>query len=126
MPTIQVKDAAGATQTIETITPPIAPVISTALEASHVIKGSAGSLFDWYVTTTQFPGYVMIFDATSAPADGAVTPKMCFAVGAGSTFISPAGKPPTVFATGITFVFSTTGPFIKTASASAFISAKAI
>jgi len=63
----------------------------------------------------------MVFDATSAPADGAVTPKECAVAPANATtFIDYGGGPPESFATGITAVFSSTGCFTKTASATAF------
>lgn len=102
----------------------VTPVVSSAVESSHVIKGSAGTLYDWHATTGAVAGYVMIFNATSAPADGAVTPICCFAVAALNT-VTSMDKVPTTFSTGITMVFSSTGPFTKTASATAFFSAKA-
>ncbi len=102
----------------------IAPVVSAAAEGSHVIKASAGVLYDWHVTVGDVPGYVMIFDATSAPADGAVSPVICLTVAAFQTCRNP-DHTATNFTTGIVIVFSSTGPFTKTISATAFISAKA-
>lgn len=99
----------------------IAPIVSAAAEASHVLKSSAGNLYAYQVTTGASAGYVLIFDAASAPGDGAVTPKKCVAVQANTT-VGATMSPPEAFATGITVVFSTTGCFTKTASATAFIS----
>lgn len=97
----------------------IVPVISTAAESSHVLKGGAGNLYRLVVTTGASAGYVMVFNATSAPADGAVTPQMCRSIAATSSLSMPYEAPPSRFTTGITAVFSITGCFTKTASATA-------
>jgi hypothetical protein len=99
----------------------ITPVVSAALEGSHVLKASAGNLYSLYVTTGTTAGYLMTFNATSAPADGAVTPIDCASAPANATTsITFNGAPPDVYSTGITAVFSTTGCFTKTISATAF------
>jgi hypothetical protein len=99
----------------------ITPVVSGSLEGSHVLKASAGNLYDAYVTTGTTPGYVMVFNATSAPGDGAVTPIDCIqAPPSQTTSLFSLASPPEVFSTGITIVFSTTGCFTKTISATAF------
>ena len=99
----------------------ITPVSSTTAESSHILKGSAGNLYSVYVTTGATLGYLMAFNATSAPADGAVTPVDCIPVAANSTAsLASNGAPPTAFSIGITVVFSSTGCFTKTASATAF------
>lgn len=101
----------------------IAPISSSVAESSHVLKASAGNLYGLHVSTAAASGYVMVFDATSAPGDGTVAPAMCMAIPVNSTLgISPGSNVPIAFATGITVVFSTTGCFTKTASATAFIS----
>lgn len=99
----------------------IAPVVSSAAEANHVLKASAGNLYGVSVTTGAVAGYVLVSDATSAPADGAVTPKFCFILPASGS-LGVVWNPPAVMATGITVSFSSTGCFTKTASATAFIS----
>jgi hypothetical protein len=99
----------------------ITPVVSSAAESSKIFKASAGNLYAYQVTTGALAGYVMIFNATSAPADGAVTPIKCVAVPAGAT-VGVSNNPPEAFSTGITAVFSTTGCFTKTASATAMFS----
>jgi hypothetical protein len=99
----------------------IVPVVSSTAEASKVFKASAGNLYAYQVTTGALAGYVMIFNTTSAPADGAVTPTKCVVVPAGAT-VGVSADPPEYFSTGITAVFSTTGCFTKTASATAMFS----
>lgn len=101
----------------------VAPVVSSAAEGSHVLKSSAGSLIAFIATSGASAGYVLLFDATSAPADGVVTPVECLSIPATSTLGFSAPTPVT-FATGITIVFSTTGCFSKTISATAFFSAQ--
>lgn len=107
----------------------LAPVPSTALEANHIIKGSAGNLYSFNVsadsTLSAAAWWLMIYNATSAPADGAVTPTKCYAFPAGTTSYSAAFMLPVNFSTGITMGVSTTGCFSKTASAHAFISGDA-
>jgi hypothetical protein len=99
----------------------ITPGSSSTLEASHVLKASAGNLYSLYVATTTASGWLMTFNATSAPADGAVTPVEAIQVPAESAAaISFDGSPPDRYSTGMVAVFSTTGPFTKTASATAF------
>lgn len=99
----------------------IAPGSSSALESSHVLKTSAGNLYSLYVLTTSASGYLMTFNATSVPADGAVTPVDCLPVPAESVgSISFDGAAPDAYSAGIVAVFSTTGPFTKTSSATAY------
>lgn len=97
------------------------PVVSGAAEGSKVLKSSAGNLYALTVSVGATSGYVMIFDATSAPSDGAVTPKWCVPVSSNGTngFVAAEWGVPWRFATGITAVFSTTGCFTKTVSATA-------
>lgn len=96
----------------------ITPVVSAGLEASHVLKNAAGSLYSVYASalTGGVTGYLLIFNATSAPADGAVTP--IIAVPFTATGVASAnfqGIPPAAFSTGITAVISSgTTPFTKT------------
>jgi hypothetical protein len=103
----------------------ITAVLSAAAEANHILKGSPGNLYNAYATST-VAGYLLIFDATTAPADGAVTPKDCIpgaltqsGIYAASINYNPG--PVEIFTTGITASWSSTGCFTKTASATAFI-----
>lgn len=95
-------------------------VSSAAVTGGQVIKASAGNLSDFNVTTGATPGYVLIFNSTTVPADGAVTPTRCYVVGANSS-VGALFDPPLAFSTGISIAFSSTGCFSKTASATAFI-----
>lgn len=105
----------------------ITPVVSAAAEGSHVFKASAGNSYSIYATTGATAGFVMIFNATSAPADGAVTPIDCVQAPANTTVsLSNGSGPPDVFSTGITGVFSTTGCFTKTISATAFFKGRVV
>ncbi len=105
--------------------PGIAPVVSAVAEASHLIKAAPGNLYSLYVTTGATAGYVMTFNADAAPADGAVTPVECVVAPADSTISISFDGPPDIYSVGIVAVFSTTGCFIKTASATAFFKARA-
>jgi hypothetical protein len=99
----------------------ITPGSSSALETSHVLKASPGNLYSLNVMTTAASGFLMTFNAVSVPADGTVAPVYCIPVPAGSAVsISFAGAPPDYYSTGIVAVFSTTGPFTKTSSVTAF------
>jgi hypothetical protein len=99
----------------------IVPVVSTAVESSHILKASAGNLYDAYVTTGATAGFLLIFNATSAPANGTVAPQDCLPVAANSQVsLFTNGAPPEGFTTGITAVFSSTGCFTQTLSATAF------
>lgn len=76
------------------------------------------------MTTGAVAGNLLILDATSVPADGAVTPKYCYPWPAtsGSSVSWPNGAR---FQTGIVAVFSSAAScFTKTASATAFFSAQ--
>ncbi|OQW42091.1 MAG: hypothetical protein A4S12_07055 [Proteobacteria bacterium SG_bin5] len=95
--------------------------VSGAAETARAIKTSgAGNLYRVAITTGGAAGFLMVFDATSAPADGAVTPRICRVVAANSS-LEVVFNAPVNFGTGITAVFSTTGCFVKTSSATAFI-----
>ena len=99
---------------------------TTALAANLVVKGSAGNLYGFTVsadsTLSGAAWWIMVYDATSAPADGAVTPAKCYAMPSGVTSASYSFPAPTAFATGITIGVSTDGCFTKAASIHAFIS----
>lgn len=100
---------------------------SAALAANQIVKGSAGTLYSFDVaadTTLQGAAWwIMIYDATTAPADGAVTPVKCYAMPSGTTSFSatfPGGG--VSLLTGIVIGVSTNGCFTKAASTHAFIS----
>lgn len=91
---------------------------SAAAESNHAITGQhyLVSVFG----TASVAGYLMTFDATSAPVDGAVTPKECIPVASGSWAAHDLQFAPDNYGSGIVVVFSTTGCATKTASATAF------
>lgn len=102
------------------------PVVSAALEGSHVLKAAPGCLGAIYITIDATTvGYLMLFNATSAPVDGAVTPVECVYVSTapGTIGLNFAPQPTEWFSTGIVAVFSSTGCFTKTISAHAFFKA---
>lgn len=100
-------------------------VVTTAVAASLVLKAAAGNLYGVNVCTGGTAGYLMLLNLTSSPADGAVTPAKVWALAANSSF-SVEFNPPLRFSTGCTAVFSSTGPFTKTASSTAFISGECV
>jgi hypothetical protein len=101
----------------------IAPSATSAAASNLVLKASAGNVYGATVTTSTTPGYLMIFNATSAPGDGAVTPAKCVYIGWAPATMSISWRPgPGLYlGTGATLVFSTTGCYTKTASATAFL-----
>lgn len=107
----------------------ISPIVSAAGEASHVLKAGAGNLYSVYATNlTNTAGFLVVVNATSAPADGAITPLDCVPLaGSGNAAISYNPGPPKVYSTGITAVVtSATTCFTKTTGViTAFISGSA-
>lgn len=96
--------------------------VQTAVAAGSLIaKTAAGNCYGFNVAAGASAGFLLLFDSTTVPADGTVTPKKVYAVAANAT-LSVHWDIPRRFGTGITAVFSTTGPFTKTISATAFIS----
>lgn len=94
---------------------------STAAASNLVLKASAGNLYNLTATIGATSGYLLLFDATALPSNGAVTPVLCLPVTSNGTngSISLDFSTPKRFGTGITAGFSTTGCFTLTASATA-------
>lgn len=86
----------------------IVPVSSASATNSLVIKASAGNLYGVYaVNTTATNGFLLVFNATSAPADGAVVPLACVSLAGNSTAsIAYDGSAPARYGAGITAVLS--------------------
>lgn len=105
---------------------PVSPITTAALAANLVISNAASTLHSFDVsadsTLSGAAWWVMVYNLTAAPADGAVTPTKCYALPSGATNISGAFVAPITFTTGIVIGVSTTGCFTKTASTHAFIS----
>lgn len=109
-------------------TPPAATPSSTAaLAGSQILKASAGTLFSFEVnadaTLSGAAWFVMIFNSSTVPADGAVTPIKCYGQPSGQAQMGGTlASNGVAFSNGIVIVTSTTGCFTKTISAHAFIS----
>jgi hypothetical protein len=102
-------------------------VSTAALAANLVVNAAASNLYSFEVaadsTLAAAPWWVMIYDATSAPGDGSVTPAKCYSLPTGATTLSASfGPAPIAFTTGIVIGVSTNGCFTKAASTHAFIS----
>lgn len=98
----------------------IPPSTASAAVASSYVACSAGcnAFGGVAVNTDTNPVWIMAFNATAAPADGAVTPAWWVQIPASSTaeLKLSYGDQPTRWTTGLTFVCSSTGPFTKTAA----------
>lgn len=123
-----VVNADGSINTTTTVSgaTPATVVSSATLTTSQVIAAVPGSLKSFNVsadsTLSGAAWWIMIFDAATDPAAGAVTPAKCYAMPSGATGIAAAFPTPAKFNTGIVISVSTTGCFTKTNSAHAFIS----
>lgn len=108
----------------------IAPVRSSVVETGHVIKASAGNLYSLDVTAdatlSAAAWAIMVFNSTTVPAAGAVTPAWCMLLPAGATGYAGAFPTPMYLGTGISIAVSVGQTcFTKTDSAHGFISANA-
>ena len=119
MPTTSVPSSSGG----------LIPNSSSALAANQTIKASSGNLYSFEVsadnTLSAAPWWIMIYDATSAPGDGAITPLKCYAIPSNTSFFTAAWLTPIKFVNGLIIGVSTTGCYTKTASIHAFISGDA-
>lgn len=91
-----------------------------------VAKAQSAILYDVNVVSGASAGYLLVFDATAIPADGTVSPALCLPVAANTGIDLNLRAEPMRMVNGIVVVFSTTGCFTKTASATAFISVSAM
>ncbi len=102
---------------IDTAMTGLTPVVSGSAESSHVLKNAAGSLWSVYASNlTGTAGFLQVFNATSAPTDGAVTPLECVPLPAnGVASLNFNSGPPGTYSTGITAVVSSASTcFTKT------------
>lgn len=125
--TNQTVNSAGATVTQEQPTTLAAAAVpssaQTAVAAGSLIaKASSGNVYGYEVCAGASAGYLMLFDSATVPADGTVAPRRVHAIAANAS-LSRSFNPPIRCPAGITLVFSTTGPFTKTISATAFLAA---
>lgn len=102
---------------------------SAALATSQVVCSAACNLYGFEVsadaTLSAAAWWIMIFNATSNPADGAVAPAKCYAVPLGTPSYASSFPTPVRFSTGAVLAVSTTGCFAKTDSIHAFLSGDA-
>jgi len=98
------------------------PLASPAIGSAWVVANRGVYVHRFAATTTNVNGYLMAFDAPSAPADGPVTPVYCRPVAVNSS-VSLVFTVPARFNNGLTLVFSSTGCYTKTASATAYFEA---
>lgn len=88
---------------------------STIVSGGHAVYGISAS-----ATVT---GWVLVYDATSCPANGTVTPKKAYAYTAANSTIGISwSDSPMVVSTGVAVCFSTSGPYTATSSTTAFLS----
>lgn len=105
----------------------VAPVVGGSAVSSVIAKPAAGNLYSAYVTPTA-AGWLMVFNATSLPGDGATTAgtasgglQDCIYAPANSTTGVDYSSAPEVFTVGITVAFSSTACTTLTNSTVAFI-----
>lgn len=92
----------------DTATYSIIPYTSAALEASAIVKASAGNLYGFVVTNNNASTrYIQIFNSATLPADGAI-PALTIPVPAGAVLPFDTGKFPNYFTNGIVICNSTT------------------
>lgn len=106
---------APSTAVVTTRRPAVTQVVSTALETSHVLKASAGSLTTLVIFNSKASAqFILLMNATSLPSNGAVTllyPPI--PINAGST-VQLDLPTPLVASTGIVVANSSTGTFSLT------------
>lgn len=102
----------------------LASVTASTAQSSIILKAAPGNFYGATCTSTGSAGYLMLFDSAAAPVDGTVTPRKVWPVAAGGG-IEVGYMVPLRMDTGAVLVFSTTGPYTKTA-ATAFLSGEAL
>lgn len=104
----------------------IPTVSSTALEASHVLKATPGTLFGvmGYNSKTS-PQFIQLFDSTTVPADTAV-PKLVIKVPASDNFSIDFGIYGLQFPTGIAISNSSTAPTKTIGAADCYFTAQVL
>lgn len=84
------------------------PVVSAALEGSHILKAAPGCLLAAYVYNAGAAAFLMVFNSKTLPANGAVTPLECVPVASASyQYLNFAPQPPEFYSAGITAAIST-------------------
>lgn len=101
----------------------VTPQASQTVETSHVVPAGVLFLHGAAITTGATAGFFLILNAAADPGNGAVLPVKCMQIAANSS-AGISADPDTTwdFPKGIVLVFSTSGCFIETQSATAFFS----
>lgn len=95
--------------------PAVTQIVSTAFEASHVLKNSAGQLVQLSIFNSKASAqFILLINATSVPSDGAVTLLFPPIPIAAATLLILDIPSPLVAGTGIVVCNSSTGTFTKT------------
>lgn len=98
------------------------PVASPTISSAWIASNAPVSAYRLAATSGAIAGFFMVFDAKTVPVDGPVVPLFCRPMPANSnvsmTFTSPAR-----FRNGLVLAFSSTGCYVKTASATAYFEA---
>lgn len=111
----------ATTDTPNTLTTSAPVSMQTTVAAGSLIaKATAGNCYGFNVVSGASAGYFMLFNSATVPADGTVTPFRTYVMAANAS-LGVHWDVPRRFSAGIVGVFSTTGPFTKTLSATAFI-----
>lgn len=110
---------------LDLVTTSLTPVATATVAGSQIAKASAGKLYGLNVVAGASAGYILVFDSATVPSNGAVTPKKAIALAANAS-LERSWDRGLVFANGIVVVFSTTGPYTNTISATAFIETEVI
>ena len=106
----------------------IVPVVAGSGVSSSVLKATPGNLYGVYATTTA-AAWLMVFNSTTAPSNGATTAGIasgnmqdCIPIAAGGYgSINYIPGPPEVFSVGITAVISSTACATLTLATTGFI-----
>lgn len=94
---------------------------TAACSTTPTVPSGAHNLYNIVASSTA-AGWLLVFDATVCPADGTVTPLRAYAMPTLGTSVAISfGDEPLHVTTGLAPCFSTTGPYTKTASTTAFI-----
>ena len=103
----------------------IAATVNAAAGSSQIIKASVCNLYSVSCTSGASAGYLLVYNLAAAPGDGTVTP-IDVIICAANTSVSKTYSIPLRCSAGATVVFSTTGPFTQTSSATAFLGGQAV
>lgn len=94
----------------------ITPVVSGSAEAVHVLRAAPGRLNSVYATNmTATAGFLVVVNAVSAPADGAIVPLDCAPLPANGNVSINYSSRPAAYNVGVTAILtSATTCFTKT------------